>query len=661
MNLKNWRQPKTQKSSLNHRFIAAVLTPPFVVLLCLGIVIIWQLNGFVRDQAVSELNRAAVTTSAKLEREFALRQTILKRTGEELFVAKSQYQTALKDLDEDRSACSAHLKLKKDFRTAPDNVCKPFLADFADKGVGQVAVEEGYIRVGQELSKNQKTQINERLSSFGQFFPETVVLLVADKDGAIVSSALSDAFKGSADTFNDYLKTAKTTPIEGAVLNAHNFRLAVFAYPIASGSVLAAYDLSSDSFLRDSWESTPIDRSRALAVILDSDGKLAYPAAGPDEEFKSANQSLRNRPFTTLDLSNISHIATAAPADGSKWLVAVASPRTVVLSPVRDAQIIAVVIVGVLLVGFLWVGTYFIQRTLQSILRLVSGSVVFAGGNLDYKIQLDSGDQEFIALAATMNKMAGRIATAEKELDEKNKEFISIATHELRTPLTAIKGNLSMAYEDMGDQLPDALKPLVAEAFNGTTRLATLVNDMLDMARLDGNRVEFVIERQDIGAMAQEVVQTLQVTAAEKPVSLTYDHTGAQPVMADATKLRIVLNNFVSNAIKYNRPSGSVKLSHSLQDGLLVTAIADTGLGIPEAQKAHMFEKFFRVQNDDRKDIIGTGLGMYITREYVLKMGGKVWFESTHGQGTTFYFSLPLASAPPSQPSVSVTTLPLSK
>lgn len=644
------RQSKAHKSTLNHRFIAAVLTPPFVVLLCLGVVIIWQLNGFVRDQAVGELNRAAATTSAKLEREFALRQTILKRTGEELFVTKSQYQVALKNLGDNRTVCNAHLKQKKDFRTAPTNACKPFLAEFADKGVNQAAVEDGYIRAGQELSKTQKTQINERLSAFGQFFPETVVLLVADKDGAIVSSALSDAFKGPASTFSEHLKTAKTVPIEGAVLKAHNFRLAVFAYPIASGSVLAAYDLSSDSFLRESWESTPLDRSRALAVILDSEGKLAYPATGPDEEFKSANQALRDRPFTTLNLSNISHIATAAPAEGSKWLVVVASPRTVVLSPVRDAQIIAVVIVGTLLVGFLWVGTYFIQRTLHSILRLVSGSLVFAGGNLDYKIQLDSGDQEFIALADTMNKMAERIATAEKELDEKNKEFISIATHELRTPLTAIKGNLSMAYEDMGDQLPPALKPMVEEAFKGTTRLATLVNDMLDMARLDGNRVDFVIERQDIMAMAQEVVQTLQVTAAEKPVSLTYDHTGSQAVMADATKLRIVLNNFVSNAIKYNRPNGTVKLAHSLQDGQLVTSIADTGLGIPDAQKAHMFEKFFRVQNDDRKNIIGTGLGMYITREYVLKMGGKVWFESVHGQGTTFYFSLPIAKAPPNQP-----------
>ena len=199
--------------------------------------------------------------------------------------------------------------------------------------------------------------------------------------------------------------------------------------------------------------------------------------------------------------------------------------------------------------------------------------------------------------------MAKRIAVAEKQIDEKNKEFISIATHELRTPLVAIRGNISMVYEDMGDQLTEKLRPLVSQAFIGTDRLAALVNDMLDMARLDGNRVEFVIAEQDMGALISDVVQTLQVTAADKPVTLSYDQASVQKVLADATKLRIVLNNYISNAIKYNRPQGSVKVSHSMKNGQLVTAVADTGLGIPEDQKAHMFEKFFRVQNDDRKDV----------------------------------------------------------
>ncbi len=641
---------RTQKSSLNHRFIARVLAPPFVVLLVLGSVIIWQVNGFVRGQAVAELNRAAATTAAKLEREFALRQTVVKRTGEELFIIKSNYAAALQKLGEDRAACSQHVKQKKDFKSAPGGVCDPFLAQFAKSGTSQAAVEDGYIAAGQTLSNTQKTQINERLTSYGQFFPETIALVVADTEGKVVSSALNEAFQGSTEAFAKDVASARTTPIEGRVTVSHGLHMAVFAYPITGGSVLAAYNLESDSFLRESWQSTPIDSARAVAVILDSTGQLAYPSVGSEDQFKSAWSALPNKTFTTFTLNKTAHIATGTKVAGSNWYVLVASPRTVVLSPVRDAQIAAVFIIGTLLVGFLWVGTYFIQRTLQSIMRLVSGSILFAAGQLDYKIKLDSGDQEFIALADTMNNMAGRIAAAEKEIDEKNKEFISIATHELRTPLTAIKGNLSMAFEDFGDQLNPTVKPLVEQAFTGTTRLAVLINDMLDMARLDGNRVEFELAPQDIKALCNDVVASLQITAQEKPVSLVYDPTVAANVLADAAKLRIVLNNFVSNAIKYNRPNGSVKLSHALKDGKLVTSVADTGLGIPEDQKAHMFEKFFRVQHDDRKDIVGTGLGMYITRQYVIKMGGEVWFESTHGQGTTFHFSLPLALASPAPP-----------
>jgi len=337
--------------------------------------------------------------------------------------------------------------------------------------------------------------------------------------------------------------------------------------------------------------------------------------------------------------------------------VVVASPAAAVLAPLRDAQIVAVLVIGSLLVGFLWVGAFFIQRTLRSILGLVSGALVFAGGKLDHKIQLTNADQEFVSLADTMNVMAQRIAAAEKEIDEKNKEFISVATHELRTPLTAIIGNLSMVYEDFGDRLDTTVKPLVEQVYNSTNRLRDLVNDMLDVARMEGGRAEFNIAVIDTQKIANGVVDMLQITAKNSNITLAYNPANAQPVMADESRLRIVLNNFVSNAIKYNRPNGRVTVSHVIKDSKLTTAIADTGLGIPEDQKAHMFEKFFRVQNADRTNVVGTGLGMYITRQYVLAMGGEVWFESIHGQGTTFYFSLPLAAQASLVPQPSVSDL----
>lgn len=637
-------------SSLHHRFVARVLMPPLFVLILLGIVILWQLNSFVRDQAVTELDRAATTTASKLEREFALREKVLKRTGDEIFAIKSTYLNDFKKLEQQRTDCTDHIRQKKPFQTAPDNTCQPFLATFATNGATLQSIEDGYASVGTALIKTQKSQINERLTSYGQFFPETMALLVADNQGAIVSSALNPIFEGSAEHFINQLNAAKETSVEGQIMTVQDVSLAVFAYPNNGSTVLAAYNVASDSFLRESWESTPVDRSRALTVILDSQGTPVYPRSGIEAQFESLNTHLRTKPFITLRLNDLSQIAAATEAQGSKWLVVVSSPQTYVLSPVRDAQIVAVLIIGTLLTAFLWVGTFFIQRTLQNIIRLVSGALVFSAGKLDYKIGLDSADEEFSALATTMNSMAERIDSAEKELDEKNKEFISVATHELRTPLTAIIGNLSMAVEDYNDHLDETTRPILEQAQSATIRMRNLINDMLDIARLEGGRVEFDLEPQDIEKIIQGVTDDLQIVAKDKSVTLEYNPKGASSVKADADKLHIVLNNLVSNALKYNRQGGSVKISHKRKGRKLITAIADTGLGIPENQQARMFEKFFRVVDEDRKSIVGTGLGMHITKEYITAMQGELWFESKHGKGTTFYFSLPAFTGKDAQP-----------
>lgn len=634
---------KYRGTSLQRRFVMRVLAPPFVILVAFGADIVWQIATYTRNQAIGELNRSATSTAAKVEREFAIRQTVLKRTGEDLFKIKADYQNSRTVLDKNRDACSSYIKQKRTYIGAPDGVCDPFLQDLATRGTSLQAVEDRYVLAGGQLVANQEQKTQDRLSAFNQFFPETRVLLVSDQDKKLVSSATSAELKASTDTFLPFIQGLDKHPVEGALLTAGDVRLAVFAYPITGGSVLAAYDLDSSSFIKQTWDSTPIDRSKALTLILDGTGQVAYPNTNGVGNLGDQSPALLKKTYSQINLKGIPHIVVGAEAGSSKWLVAVASPRVVVFGSLRDAQLIAAAVIGFLLVGFLWFGAIFIQRTVNSIMQLVSGSLLFAEGKLDYIIRLPKADKEFIQLAETMNIMAWRIADTERQLDKKNKEFISFATHELRTPLTAILGNLSMAVEDFGNKLHGQVKSIIKEAHGSTLRLRDLVNDMLDMARLDGGRVEFVIAKQDIQKVIQETVDSLQVTAKAQNIKLKYNHAKAVEVDADISKLRIVLNNFISNAIKYNRHGGHVTVSHEQKNGQLVTAITDTGLGIPENQKNHIFEKFFRVNDTDRKDIIGTGLGMYITRRYILAMGGRVWFESKHGVGTTFYFTLPLA------------------
>lgn len=637
------RPSKPSSRSLEWRFIARVLAPPFIILLVLGAVALWQIDRFITGQSINELTRSASSTAAKLEREFAIRQTILSRTGEELFKIKDDYQRDRASLDKSRTECANYVRQKRTYTGAPANICTPFIADLALKGSTLANIEDSYVKSGTQLAQNQESKIKDKLSAFNQFFPETRVLIIADDKNQVVSLATSDIFQASTQEFLPYLNNVKNEPVEGSVITIKDMRLAVFAYPITAGSVLAAYDLTSNSFIRQTWESTPIEKSHALAVILDAQGQTAYPELAEGDVFKRTSSALRSTNFNEIYLNGTPHIAVGSEAGKSHWLVAVASPRAAVFGPLHDAQLAAVIIIGFLLVGFLWMGAIFIQRTVKTIMRLVSGALLFSRGKLDYIIQTPNADKEFAQLAETMNIMAWRISDAEKQIDKKNKEFISIATHELRTPLTAILGNLSMVTEDYGDKLHGPIKPLIEQAHNGTLRLRDLVNDMLDMARLEGGRTEFVIAKQDMRKCIQDVIDTLRITAKDQNITLKYQNAFASPVMADAAKLRIILNNFISNAIKYNHPGGSVTVSHKYKDDMLITGVTDTGLGIPEDQKARMFEKFFRVTNADRQNVTGTGLGMYITKRYILAMGGQVWFDSVHGKGTTFYFSLPLA------------------
>lgn len=632
-------------NSLYSRFILRVLIPPLCVLVLISLIGLYLLSGYLHRQAFNNLKLTATTTAAMVQRELDLRETVLKQTGSELYVIKNEYNQNRSELESDRTACHAYIQQKATYAGAPNGVCDQFRVDPLG-GTSLTSFDSTYQSIGSSLIENQDQRINERLTAYKQFFPETMAILVLNDDKSVVSSAYSGAFSSAASLFQSDAEAALKAPVFGKEEIVANFKLAVFAYQIPGGSVLAAYDINDPNFLNEILSRAPVNKSQQLVAILDGAGTPIYPAFKDNNSFTKYAAVLRSSHETTVSLDNIKHTVVAAQVDpAGSWQIAVASPTAVVLTPERDALLTALVVVVLLIVIFLWVGTFYIRRASLSIVDLASGARRFGRGHLRYKIKLASySESELLLLADTMNAMAQHVAEAEQAIDEKNKEFISVATHELRAPLTAIIGNLALFKETNKVKLNEKTEQKIDQAYAATTRLRDLVNDMLDVAHLESSESERrPLEPVDISLVINDVIENMEVVANDAKIDVIYDAMHAKSIMGDKQMLRIIMNNFISNALKYSRPHDKVTISHRIAGDHLVTTVADTGLGIPKDQQAHIFQKFFRVKNEDRTNITGTGLGMYIVKQYVDQMHGRVAFTSVHGKGTKFYFSLPLA------------------
>lgn len=230
-----------------------------------------------------------------------------------------------------------------------------------------------------------------------------------------------------------------------------------------------------------------------------------------------------------------------------------------------------------------------------------------------------------------------------KEVDKMKDMFISMASHELRSPLTAIKGYVELIGEEEAVAKSKEASHYLANVSLSINRLTDLINDMLEVSRIEGNRIPMEIGAFDPNKLITETIEEIRPQADEKGLALNYSPPENYPqVKADASRLKQVLVNLIGNSIKYT-PKGSVTVSLEQRGKEILFTIADTGIGISAEDQARLFEKFYRIQNDKTKNIIGTGLGLWITLEIIKKMGGRITVESIEGVGSHFMVYLPVA------------------
>ena len=228
-------------------------------------------------------------------------------------------------------------------------------------------------------------------------------------------------------------------------------------------------------------------------------------------------------------------------------------------------------------------------------------------------------------------------------LDKQKDEFISMAAHELRSPLTAIKGYISMILEGDTGEIPGKAKEFLVDTTSVTERLIRLVNNMLNVSRIEEGRLVYQMEEVDLIKALQEIYYSFRFEAERKGLKFNFDvpHGIYDKVYVDPDKIREIVGNLVSNAIKFTE-KGSITMHVSQPDASLVrVSIADTGPGISKEEQEKLFQKFYRAESTSGKTI-GTGLGLYITKLLLEKFNGRIGLDSEVNAGSTFWFEIPV-------------------
>jgi signal transduction histidine kinase/serine phosphatase RsbU (regulator of sigma subunit)/HAMP domain-containing protein len=268
-------------------------------------------------------------------------------------------------------------------------------------------------------------------------------------------------------------------------------------------------------------------------------------------------------------------------------------------------------------------------------------------------------EQKNLALEQTQQTLSAKARELELAIQYKS-EFLANTSHELRTPLNGIIGLAESLIDGVAGELSDQAKANLAMIVGSGKRLATLVNDILDFSKLQHQDIELQLQPIGLREITEIILTLSQPLVLNKPVQLLNTiSTDLPPALADENRLQQILYNLIGNAIKFTE-SGTVKVSAKVIDEQhLELVVADTGIGIAEDKLERIFESFEQAEGSTAREYGGTGLGLAVTKQLVQLHGGKIWVKSIRGQGSQFYFTLPIAKGQSSQ--LSTARLPLAK
>ena len=257
-----------------------------------------------------------------------------------------------------------------------------------------------------------------------------------------------------------------------------------------------------------------------------------------------------------------------------------------------------------------------------------------------------------LLLFGTHNKLYQQAVLAQKlkEIDKMKDEFISMASHELRTPITVIKDYLEEIINGSFGQISEEIKKPLGAVVSSANRLSELIEDLLNVSRIEQGRIKLNLKPVKILPLVQGIVDQMKIHAEKKGLKLIYQPQNEEIVkmpliLADEDRLKQILINLVGNAIKYTfQGQVVVSVKYIIQDKMVEIKVADTGIGMSAKDQERLFEKFYRIRNRKTADVPGTGLGLWITKQLVEMMSGKILVSSIEGRGSEFSLYFPPTS-----------------
>lgn len=279
--------------------------------------------------------------------------------------------------------------------------------------------------------------------------------------------------------------------------------------------------------------------------------------------------------------------------------------------------------------------TYLTRYIVVPLRRTARAARQLARGDLSARVP-EEGDAEPVELARSFNTMADSLQEGERLKDE----FFALVSHELRTPLTSIIGYLELVLDDE-EELADEARRFLEVVERNAKRLLRLVGDMLFVAQVEAGRLSLESSAVDLDKVAAESVEAARPAAERAGVSLTLTAEPVRPILGDRDRLGQMLDNLISNALKFTSDDGHVDVRMASAEDRAIVEVSDTGMGIPDAEQQQLFERFFRASSATSNAVPGAGLGLTIVKTIVEAHGGTVGLTSREGEGTIVRVELP--------------------